>query len=92
MSGETPRLKRPLSLAGIPYCESGHWSTRDGRFYVSRRVHLNRDIAHAEWLLWGVEWEDQQLLIKHRLARVSFPTRREALLRLQDALDLEAER
>lgn len=45
-----------------------------------------------EWKLWSREEEGRLFLESHSLVKARFPTRREALQRLQDALALEEER
>lgn len=80
------RLTRALpSWMGYPN-SPGRWVSTDQRylFYWSKRVG-----ARGYWTVTACSSTDFSLLKRHGLHTARFPTRRAALARLEDVLDLE---
>ena len=70
----------------------GQWMTGDGRFLVRRYLDITTMRQLTRWEISTVEtrWTpEREILKRHGLADRRFSTRREALQRLQDALQLE---
>lgn len=83
MQSEPPiRLTRILRREDGRW-SAGHWMTRDGRFYLVRATR-----APYHWILLGMDLSAWQWLTRNGLRDNAFPSRREALTRLTDALSL----
>ena len=90
------RLKRKRDQEDEPLRQAW-WESEDGRFLVYRTTGIERGLQNQSWREAGAYWEvsswnkeHRQLLRRHGLKQ-RFATRREALARLQDALQLERE-
>lgn len=79
-------MSEPLRLqrTSYPWREGsvGCWTTR------CRGFTFTRLLGNERWVIFARE-ENQALLERHGLERLSFPTRKGALQRLEDALRLE---
>lgn len=78
------RLKRIPNLR----CTAGCWATEDARFIIERNTQAP---ARGRWCVLPVYWyEDDEVewLRAQGLYSGNFSTRREALLRLEDALQI----
>lgn len=84
-----PHLQVRRELGGT---EQGWWLTEDGHYSVFRAraaAPSQVDQKSARWKLGGREASSIQLLVRHGVHSKLFPSRTEALARLQDILRLE---
>lgn len=94
MSGAL-KLKRARDLSRSYH--DAWWEVEEGRFVIHRvRDQVTLSAPDNEtgcegryWAVGAFKLEDRRLLARHGLYRLAFPTRREVLQRLQDALQLE---
>lgn len=80
-----PKLPKLIRKAASP---GWHW-TADERFLVHRPFNHESCELEKWWKLQGVDYEEHDLLVTHRLVNAQFATRREALEALALALHIE---
>lgn len=83
---ESPQLSRVRYLSGEPL-GPGWWQTADGRF-ILRRTRRGGGGKRNKWMLDSEQEQPRRILREAGLDRSHFKTRREALARLQDHLQL----